>query len=144
MIKKILSATMALAMLFVASCQNELDTTVTGGDTSVVTFNIQSPELSTRGYSDGTTAKKLYYAVYDVYFNNGEGNTNAKYLEALSDLEGKTTIEKSTSVQLELVTGNKYKVIFCRYHNVYLLRAINNAPTIQASNSTLTTSKGRT
>ena len=40
--------------------------------------------------------------------------------------------------------GGKYKVIFGRYHSSYLFLAINNAPTMQASRSTLTTSNGST
>ena len=38
--------------------------------------------------------------------------------------------------------SRNYQIIFHVYHNSYLLRAINNPPTIHANNKMLTASKG--
>lgn len=99
--KKILFGLSAFTMLFATSCQNDLDFDTTVGKTSTVSFSVGTPEIATRAYSDGATATKLQYAVYDA-----EGNI-------LSDLtETDATINGSTTVKLQLTTGNTYSVIF--------------------------------
>ena len=93
-------AVAAFGMLL-TSCQNDLDFVQNAGETSTVSFSVGTPEIATRAYSDGLTAKVLQYAVYD-----SEGNI-------LSDLtETDATINGSTTVNLQLTTGDSYAVIF--------------------------------
>ena len=88
-------------MLFATSCQNDQGFDTTVGETSTVTFAVETPEIATRAYSDGTTATVLQYAVYDA-----QGNE-------LTDLTvTDATINGSTTVNLQLTTGNTYSVIF--------------------------------
>lgn len=98
--KKLMMAVAAFGMLL-TSCQNDLDFVQNAGETSTVSFQVGTPEIATRAYSDGLTAKVLQYAVYD-----SEGNI-------LSDLtETDATINGSTTVNLQLTTGDTYSVIF--------------------------------
>ena len=98
--KKILYGMMAATMIFATSCENELELGAEGEE-SVVSFTIATPDMGSRAYSDGYTATKLQYAVYDA-----EGNI-------LGDLtKTDVTINGSTTVNLQLTTGNSYSVIF--------------------------------
>ena len=98
--KKLLMAVGAFGMLF-TSCQNDLDFVPNVDETSTVSFQIGTPEIATRAYSDGMTATVLQYAVYD-----SDGNI-------LSDLtKTNATINGSTTVNLQLTTGDSYAVIF--------------------------------
>ncbi len=88
-------------MLFATSCQNDLDLGLETGDNAVVSFNVTTPDMVTRAYSDGTTATHLQYAVYDA---------NGIILPNLTKTDA--TINGSTTVELQLTTGNTYSVIF--------------------------------
>ena len=99
--KKVLLGLSAFAMLFATSCQNDQGFDTTVGETSTVTFAVETPEIATRAYSDGSTATHLQYAVYDA-----QGNE----LTALTKTDA--TINGSTTVNLQLTTGNTYSVIF--------------------------------
>ena len=102
MTKKILFGMMsAFTMLFATSCENEFNLGVIADETAQVSFNVGTPEIATRAFSDGTTATKLQYAVYDA-----EGNE----LTDLTVTDGE--IHGSTTVNLQLTTGNTYSVIF--------------------------------
>ena len=90
-------------MMFATSCENELDLGTNAGENAQVTFSVGTPEIATRAYSDGKTATQLEYAVYAV----GENNALTKL-----DLDGEKTFSISTTVELQLTTGNKYAVIF--------------------------------
>ena len=98
--KKILFGMMAAAVL-AASCAKELIEEPVLNDEAKVTFSVNTPEIATRAYSDGTTATVLQYAVY-----NEAGNE----LTALTKTDA--TINGSTTVELQLTTGNTYSVIF--------------------------------
>ena len=98
--KKILFGMMAVAVL-AASCAKELVEEPVLNDEAKVTFSVNTPEIATRAYSDGMTATVLQYAVYD---ENGEE------LTALTKTDA--TIKGSTTVELQLTTGNTYSVIF--------------------------------
>ena len=98
--KKILFGMMA-ALTLAASCQNDFDYVPNGEETAQVTFNVGAPKMATRAFSDGTTATVLQYAVY-----NAEGNE----LTDLTVTDGE--IHGSTTVNLQLTTGNTYSVIF--------------------------------
>ena len=99
--KKILFGLSAFTMLFATSCQNDLDFDTTVGKTSTVSFSVGTPEIATRAYSDGATATKLQYAVYNAA---GEELTDLTVTDA--------EIHGSTTVNLQLTTGNTYSVIF--------------------------------
>ena len=98
--KKILFGMMA-ALTLAASCQNDFDYVPTGEETAQVTFNVGAPEMATRAFSDGATATVLQYAVYDAAGNELTDLT-------VTDAE----IHGSTTVNLQLTTGNTYSVIF--------------------------------
>ena len=99
--KKYLFTMSAVAMLFATSCQNDLDMPQGAGEIATVAFNISTPEIATRAYSDGTTATHLQYAVYKA---------DGEILSDLTNTEGE--IHGSTTVDLKLTTGNKYTVVF--------------------------------
>lgn len=96
------------AGLVLASCSNEeLVNGGAAGDTANVTVNLELPQLQTRGYSDGETANRLQYAVYDI--TNGGMNIIEKYVKTESDAE---TIKISQTVSFQLVNGHKYGFVF--------------------------------
>ena len=99
--RKLSFGLMMLATLFAASCAKELvEEPVLSGEAKV-TFCVNTPDIATRSYSDGTTATVLQYAVYDAAGNE---------LEALTVTDGE--IHTTAEVKLQLVTGNTYSVIF--------------------------------
>ena len=100
MIKKFFSGLVLAAMLFTTACENQ-DLNSVFGDTTV-TFNISTPEIATRAYSDGQTATVLQYAVYDA---------NGNYLSAFTKYDDSIQ-GGSASVPLSLTTGNTYSVVF--------------------------------
>ena len=99
--KKILIGMMAAAMVLAPSCQNDLDLAQNAGEAAVVTFSVGTPEIATRSFSDGQTATVLQYAVYDA-----EGNELKDLTVTDAEIHG------STTVNLQLTTGNTYSVIF--------------------------------
>ena len=104
--------------MIATSCQQEVDLGVGSvGETATVSINVGTP---TRAYSDGFTATNLQYAVYDV---------TGAYLPDLTVTDA--PISGSTTVDLKLVTGNTYTVIFWA--------AAPNAPyTVNFANKTMT------
>ena len=99
--RKLSFGLMMLATLFAASCAKELvEEPVLSGEAKV-TFCVNTPDIATRSYSDGTTATVLQYAVYDAAGNE---------LEDLTVTDGE--IHTTAEVKLQLVTGNTYSVIF--------------------------------
>ena len=118
--KKFFLGLSAITMLFATSCQKDADLDFNVGETSVVSFNVGTPQLATRAYSDGLTATKLQYAVYDSLGN---------ILPTFTTTDA--TINGSTTVNLQLTTGHKYSVIFWA--------AAENAPyTVDLGNKTMT------
>ena len=91
---------MAATMIFATSCENELELGA-AGEEAMVSFTIATPDMGSRAYSDGTTATVLQYAVYDAA---------GKILNDLTKTDA--TINGSTTVNLQLTTGNTYSVIF--------------------------------
>ncbi len=95
-----------LAALLAASCtEAELQTPVATGEEVTVSFTASVPsEIATKAYSDGLTARELTYAVYE----NG-----AATIDPL--IEGEATFAEgslSTTVEMSLVTGKTYDIIF--------------------------------
>ena len=112
MTKKVLSAVMTFVMLFITACQSDIDQAVNVGDTSIVTFNISTPEIGTRSYSDGKSAKVLHYAVYDVYTKDGQ-----EVITYLGKLKPTTWPEfregsMTQTLSLSLASNNKYRIVF--------------------------------
>ena len=98
--KKLIYCVAAMATVLFASCQKEVLAPV-ANEAATVSFSVNTPEIATRAYSDGTTATVLQYAVYDA---------DGEYLPALTTTDA--TINGSTTVKLQLTTGNTYSVIF--------------------------------
>ena len=99
--KSYLFGMMAATMFFASSCQNELDSTSL--ETSVVSFNLGTPEIASRAFSDGTMATKLQYAVY---------NEAGEELTALTKDDESIAVGQTKNVKLQLTTGNTYSIIF--------------------------------
>lgn len=98
-------------MLFTASCQQEeLVKQSQAGELAQVSIKVTTPELgtATRAFADGKSAKVLHYAVYNVKTENNQETLT--YLPELTKEDHEINI--TTTVDLQLVTGNTYKVIF--------------------------------
>ena len=96
------------AMMMLSGCsQNEFaDQPTAGGKSTTVTFAVNAPAaINTRAYADGNTATELQYAVYDE---------NGTLLSGFGTPNGvtETMTGKQTTVKLQLVKGNSYKVVF--------------------------------
>ena len=93
----------AATLLLATSCQQ--DEVFVDGNDAVVTFEVGTPQIATRAYSDGLTAKNLQWAVYN------EDNTPVKRNGEL--LSGDATLsEGKASVSIQLAAGKNYKVLF--------------------------------
>ena len=104
--KKLFLSMLAAVTLF-ASCSQEELVSQTDGE-SLVSFTVTTPELGSRVAGDGTTAKNLYYAVYD-----GKGNI-VSTISTIPDNDGvaKTLDNMSTTVSLPLLNGETYSILF--------------------------------
>ena len=99
--KYFLSLVAMAAMILFSGCNKNEDFYISeNGD--MVTFNIATPEMGTRAFSDGTTANKLIVAVYQ----------GGQYREALTQ---NVAINGSAQVSLPLVTGVTYDIVFWAY-----------------------------
>ncbi len=92
----------AAGMLLATSCQNEKLEPVQADTESVVSFTLEQPGIATRAYSDGLTATTLTYAVYDA----GTKNLITKSEDEV------TFTNKTATVNLRLVTGKSYDILF--------------------------------
>lgn len=103
------------------SCQNDELDAVQSGTESVVSFTLEQPGIATRAYSDGLTAKTLTYAVY-------EAGTQTVVTKSENEV---TFTNKTATVNLRLVTGKSYDILFWA--------DAENAPyTFNAENQTIT------
>ena len=101
----ILSLVAAAGVLFATSCAKDATADYAAGDDGLVTFAISTENgMSTRTISDGLTATKLWYAV----FNDLNGQVVAGY-ELQEHAEG---IHKTATVELKLVKGQSYTAVF--------------------------------
>ena len=101
--KKLLFMMAAITMLFATSCQDDLG--IDTGNEALVSFNVTTPEMSTRAYGDGETATVLQYAVY-------QKNAQNELVEIEALTKTNATINGSTTVKLNLLTGDTYSIIF--------------------------------
>ncbi|MBQ2979881.1 MAG: hypothetical protein IJE18_07215 [Bacteroidaceae bacterium] len=93
------TALAATTLLFATSCQQ--DEVFVDGNESIVTFEVGTPQMATRAYSDGLSATQLKYAVYDE---------NHERIDRIP--ETTTTINGSTRVEMQLAAGKTYNVLF--------------------------------
>ena len=108
--KKLLIAMSAIIMLFATSCQNDFDPGIDTGKEALVSFTISTPEMVTRAYGDGETATVLQYAVYQKNAQN-ELVEIEKLTKSIEN-QNAETITGSTTVKLNLLTGDTYSIIF--------------------------------
>ena len=101
--KKVLYAIAAVALtVFAASCAREVADVQQNGDLVEVSFNVAMPNtVATKAISDGETAKKLEFRVYDAA---GKHLTN---LDQTVDVNG-----KQATVNVKLVGGLEYQFVF--------------------------------
>lgn len=94
----------ASAVMMLTGCsQSDIVESQTGKE-AVVSFNVTAPNgMQTRSFGDGSTAKKLHYAVY-----NKAGNLISEYGIKEADFNN----QLQTSVSLQLVKGDQYSVVF--------------------------------
>lgn len=104
---KFFSMFAVVAMLLTTSCSNDETNELISGEPVTTSFKVQLPNsIGTRpnkgakkAFADGKTATKLKYMVFDE-------NNNLVIPAA------EKTINLSTDVQLSLITGKKYKIVF--------------------------------
>ena len=101
--KKLFFVAVAAIAMLATSCSKDDASTVVGGETSTVTFAVEAPVMATRALGDGTTAVDLSWAVYAA---------DGTYLEALSGSKAGAFSSLKANVEIELVNGKKYAVIF--------------------------------
>ena len=97
------------AMLLTTSCSNDETNELISGEPVTTSFKVQLPNsIGTRpnkgakkAFADGKTATKLKYMVFD------ENNNRVTTIPT-----GEKAITLSTDVQLSLITGKKYKIVF--------------------------------
>ncbi len=122
----------ALASVMLAtSCSNDELNSVNGGTNSTVTLNAQLENgMKSRAFGDGTTAKTLDYAVYEVK----DGNWT------LLDKLGKTgeAINLTKTISLNLVNGKSYAVVFWAdaANSIYTFSATDKKVTANYTNAT--------
>ena len=96
--KKLLLAVAAFAVLFTSCAKDE--TVAPVENEALVSFCVNSPAVATRAeYGNGQTATKLQWAVYD---QNG----------IVAALKGEKEFQLSTTVELKLIQGREYDVLF--------------------------------
>ena len=94
------TALAATTLLLATSCQQ--DEVFVDGNEATVTFEVGTPEIATRAFSQGEKATKLQYAVYDAEFN---------YVDR-EGLHGTIDFNKQANVPLQLAAGKTYNVLF--------------------------------
>lgn len=106
---KLFSMFAVVAMLLTTSCSNDETNELVSGEPVTTSFKVQLPNsIGTRpnkgakkAFADGKTATVLKYMVFDE--NNNRVTTIPTGVQA---------INLSTDVQLSLITGKKYKIVF--------------------------------
>ncbi len=100
-----LFATMVL--LLTTACQKEND--LFGNGEATISFEISTPQMATRAFSNGATATQLQYAVYDE-----QGNPIQRLSSDEAEFEPVTINEFNgkRTINIPLATGKKYNVLF--------------------------------
>ena len=102
--KKILFGMFAATALLLASCSQGDFRAGQNGDEANVMVTLTTPQITSRAYSDGTTATHLQYALYDV--TSGTATRLDKY--TVTD----ETINISKQINFKLVNGHTYRFVF--------------------------------
>lgn len=103
--KKLLKSFAAAAMSVLAIACAKEQVGPGGGGLVEATFNVDVPEaIGTKAIGDGTTAKELWYQVFDKDGNVIAGLGKTKHELLLSD--------RQTSVSMQLVKDQTYNIVF--------------------------------
>lgn len=103
--KKLLKSFAAAAMSVLALACAKEQVGSDGGGLVEATFNVDVPEaIGTKAIGDGTTAKELWYQVFDKDGNVIAGLGKTKHESLLSD--------RQTSVSMQLVKDQTYNIVF--------------------------------
>lgn len=96
-------AAAAMSVLALACAKEQVGSD--GGGLVEATFNVDVPEaIGTKAIGDGTTAKELWYQVFDKDGNVIAGLGKTKHESLLSD--------RQTSVSMQLVKDQTYNIVF--------------------------------
>lgn len=96
-------AAAAMSVLAIACAKEQVGPD--GGGLVEATFNVDVPEaIGTKAIGDGTTAKELWYQVFDKDGNVIAGLGKTKHESLLSD--------RQTSVSMQLVKDQTYNIVF--------------------------------
>ncbi|MDY3748820.1 MAG: right-handed parallel beta-helix repeat-containing protein [Sodaliphilus sp.] len=106
---KLFSLFAVAAMLLTTSCSNDEFNELVSGEPVTTSFKVQLPNTigsrsqsgAKKAFADGKTATKLKYMVFDE---------NGARVTAIPT--GEKAISLTTDVQLTLITGKKYKIVF--------------------------------
>lgn len=106
---KFFSMLAVAAMLLTTSCSNDETNELVSGEPVTTSFKVQLPNTigsrsqsgAKKAFADGKTATRLKYMVFD---ENG--------VRVTAIPTGEKEINLTTDVQLTLITGKKYKIVF--------------------------------
>ena len=118
--KKILLSAAAIAsMLFAASCQKEISSSVQDGDVVTATITVQAPDaLVTKSVGDGKSADNLVFAVYDETGEELPALRLGDWANSIGDPTPVTFNEDLTAtVTVQLARGKEYSFV-CWAQNV--------------------------
>ncbi len=101
---KKLFLTMLAAVTLLASCSKEETPGQINGEESLVTFTLSTDQLATKAVGDGTTANKLYYAVYDA------SGTMVSQISKTTSPQDINNLK--SNVTFSLLNGEEYSIIF--------------------------------
>ena len=107
--KKLFFAFAAVAAMLSSCSKDDAPINVPYGDEKIVSFEVSSPELTTR-YGEGTTATVLEYWVYEVPASTGVFVTPPVLVPNLSGSE--TLVDKQATVNIKLIQGRSYNILF--------------------------------
>lgn len=111
--KIILGMTAAVAMI-AASCEKAPMDPVLDGKVATLSIDVGLPEMATRAYADGTTAKHLQYAVYEITGNDIQKvKVGTETENAENPYEGEKDLNNlATKLSFNLLTGHTYGIAF--------------------------------
>ena len=113
---------MLAAVTLFASCSQEEIVSKTDGE-SLVSFTVTTPELGSRAADgnydgDGTKITKLYYAVYDETVGEIVPAISNTDKDDIEDIEDEDFTGGTTKLELPLLNGHKYSLIFWAQNSV--------------------------
>ena len=109
--KKLSFILACVALMAFAACNKEADTQITEGNSIEAVFEVSAPELATKAISDGLTAGKLFFYLYDkngdLLFETNSAVESPAYPVTFNKLE-----DKKWSVKVRLIKDMQYKIVF--------------------------------